>query len=133
MSTSLEQDYLTVAEAATLFKVSQSTVWRWIDQDAIPAYRIGRRGIRLRRADLTRLIAPARKKQEKGGGMTEIEKERERLSRPLTKEEQREALAALEAAEHFSTELRKRHGDRLFSDSAEIVRQMREERSRQLQ
>ena len=64
--------------------------------------------------------------------MTEIEKERERLSRPLTQEEQRKALAALEAAQRFAAELRKRHGDQLFSDSAEIVREMREERTREL-
>ncbi len=64
--------------------------------------------------------------------MTEIEKERERLSRPLTKEEQKKALAALEAAEQFSAEMRKRRGGRLFSDSTEIVREMREERTREL-
>ena len=64
--------------------------------------------------------------------MTGMEKERERLSRPLTKEEQRKALAALEAAEQCSADLRKRQGGQLFSNSAEIVREMRKERTREL-
>jgi len=64
--------------------------------------------------------------------MTEIEKERERLSRPLTQEEQRKALAALEAARQFKNQVLKRHGGKIFSDSAEIVREMREERTREL-
>jgi len=126
----VDEKYITVAEAAQLLKVSRSTLWRWIDQGKLPAYRFGQRRVLIRQDDLERLFTPAR--GEKGGGMAEIEKERERLSRPLTKEEQRKALAALEAAQRFAAELRKRHGDQLFSDSAEIVREMREERTREL-
>ena len=126
----VDEKYITVAEAAQLLKVSRSTLWRWIDQRKLPAYRFGQRRVLIRQDDLRRLITPAR--GEKGGGMTEIEKERERLSRPLSTEEQRKALAALEAAEQFSAELRKRQGGQLFSDSAEIVREMRKERTREL-
>ncbi len=125
-----DEGYVTVAEAAQLLKVSRSTLWRWINQGRLPAYRFGERRVLIRQDDLRSLITPAR--GEKGGGMTEIEKERQRLSRPLTKEEQKKALAALEAAEQFSAELRKRQGGQLFSDSAEIVREMREERTREL-
>ena len=56
-------------------------------------------------------------------------KERERLSRPLSKQEQKKALAALEAAEQFSAQLRERRGGGLYPDSAEIVRKMREGRT----
>lgn len=132
MSASLDEEYLTVTETASLFKVSQSTIWRWLNQGTITAYRIGHRGIRLKRTELTRFITPARKEREKGGGMTDIEKERERLSRPLTKKEQQKGLAALEAAQELKDQMLKRHGGKLFSDSTEIIRKMREERTRQL-
>lgn len=126
----VDEGYITVAEAAQLLKVSRSTLWRWIDQGKLPAYRFGERRVLIRQEDLKTLITPAR--EQKGGGMTEIEKDRERLSRPLTKEEQKKALAALEAARQFSAELRRRQGGQRFSDSAEIVREMREERTREL-
>ena len=61
-----------------------------------------------------------------------ISKERERLGRPVSKEEQKKALAALEAAERFSAQLRERRGGGLYSDSAEIVRRMRQERTLRL-
>ena len=125
-----DERYITVAQAAQLLKVSQSTLWRWIDQGRLPAYRFGQRRVLIRQDDLRRLITPAR--GEKGGGMSEIEKERERLSRPLSKEEQRKALAALAAARQLKAQMLERHGGKLFSDSAEIVREMREERTREL-
>lgn len=64
--------------------------------------------------------------------MSEVERERERLSRPLTKEEQKKALEALEAAEQFSAQLRERRGGQLYSDSAGILRKTRHERNEQL-
>ncbi|MBI4317288.1 MAG: helix-turn-helix domain-containing protein [Chloroflexi bacterium] len=124
------EEYVTVAQAAQLFSISRSTLWRWIDQGRLPAYRLGQRRVLIRQDDLKTLITPARAEGRRG--MTEIEKERERLSRPLTVEERRKALVALEAAERFSAELRRRRGGELFSDSAEIVREMREERAREL-
>lgn len=126
----IDEEYLTVAEAARLSKVSQSTIWRWVNQGELPAYRFGRRRVLIRRDDMKKLITPARR--EKGGGMTEIEKERERLSRPLSKDEQKKALAALEAAEEFSAQLRERRGGRLYPDSAETIRKMRQDRTREL-
>lgn len=48
----VDEEYVTVAEAASFLKVSPSTIWRWIDQGVLPAYRIGQRRIRLRRVDL---------------------------------------------------------------------------------
>ncbi len=126
----IDEKYLTVAEAAQLLKVSRSTLWRWIDQGRLPAYRFGQRRVLIRQDDLKKLITPAR--GEKGGGMTEIEKARERLSRPLTKEEQTKGLAALEAARQFKARMLDRRGGKPFSDSVEIIREMREERTREL-
>lgn len=137
----IDERYITVAEAAELLKVSRSTLWRWIDQGELPAYRFGQRRVLIKREDLGRLLTPARgerqdkgggERGEKGGNMTEIEREREWLSRPLTRHEQERALAALELAREFKAEMLKRRGGELFPDSAEIVREMREERTREL-
>jgi excisionase family DNA binding protein len=59
MSMMLAEEYVTVAEAAALLKVSPSTIWRWIDRGALPAYRFGQRLIRLKRVDLVTVISPA--------------------------------------------------------------------------
>ncbi len=56
----LDEEYVTVAEAATLLRVAPSTIRRWIREGDVPAHRIGRRRVALRRADLARLITPAR-------------------------------------------------------------------------
>ena len=122
------EGYVTVAKAAELLRVSQSTLWRWIDQGKLPAFRIGQRRVLVKRDDLEKLITPAR--EGIGGGMPKWELER--LSRPLTKQEQKKALAALEAARQLKAQMAERYGGKSFSDSAEIIREMREERSRRL-
>src|SRR3989304_2608550 len=60
-----ETDYATVSEAARLLRVSVPTVWRWIDSGRLPAYRVGSRSIRIRRADLESLVRPARAMKER--------------------------------------------------------------------
>ena len=125
-----DETYVTIARAAELLQVSRSTLWRWIDRGELPAYRLGHRRVLIRQDDLGRLIRPAR--GEQGAGMSELDKERERLSRPLTKEEQAKGLAALDAARQLKTQMLERRGGKLFSDSTEIIREMREERTREL-
>jgi excisionase family DNA binding protein len=119
-------DYLTVAEAAERLKVSRSTLWRWIDEGKLPAYRLGQRRVLIRPADLNALITPARGDNEARLG------DRAELGQPLTDEERHRALAALEAARELKVRMRERHGEQLFPDSTEIVRAMREERTREL-
>jgi len=138
----VDERYVTVAEAAGLLKVSRSTLWRWIDQGDLPAYRLGRRRVLINREDLGKLLTPARResragrgdkhveKGEEGEEMTEIETLRASLSRPLTKQEREKGLAALEAARQLSAEMLRRRGGVPFSDSTEIIREMREERAR---
>jgi excisionase family DNA binding protein len=60
-----ETEYATVPEAARLLRVSVPTVWRWIDSGRLPAYRVGGRNIRIRRADLGSLVQPARTMKER--------------------------------------------------------------------
>jgi excisionase family DNA binding protein len=47
----LDEEFLTVAEAATLLRVAPSTIRRWIREGDVPAHRIGRRRVALLRAD----------------------------------------------------------------------------------
>lgn len=49
-------EYLTVAEAAELLRVSVSTIRRWIRTGSITAHRAGQRRLLLRRADVTRAM-----------------------------------------------------------------------------
>lgn len=130
MTSTLGDEYISVAEAATQLKISQSTLWRWIDQGMLPAYRVGQRRVRLKKIDLTTLITPARQ-QEKGDRMAE--KERERLQRPLTKEEQQHALATLACAEELQQRLLERRGGHPFPSSWKDLDKARAERNRQLQ
>jgi excisionase family DNA binding protein len=55
-----EKEYYTVGEAAEVLDVSRATIWRWIDAGRLPAYRLGPKSIRIRRADLEMVITPAR-------------------------------------------------------------------------
>ena len=62
-----EQDsFLTVAEVAGILKLNQQTVRNWIDQGSLPAVRVGRR-VRIRRADLDRLLAQGATRAGAGG------------------------------------------------------------------
>jgi excisionase family DNA binding protein len=53
---------ISVAEAADLLRISQSTLWRWIDQETVQAYRIGRKHVWLKKSDLE-----PRRQRESGG------------------------------------------------------------------
>ncbi len=130
MNPVLEEEYLTVAEAASLFKVSQSTIWRWINQGELPAYRVGQRRIRLKTGELARLITPARQGREKGEPMGQ--KEQLTLG-PLTSKEQKQMQAAIEGAKRLQAELLTRRSGKPFPSSADIINRVREERTRDLQ
>lgn len=103
-------------------------MWRWINQGALPAYRFGNRRVLIKQEDLDKLITPAR--GEKGEAMWQ--NERERLARPLTKQEQERAVSALRAAKTLKAEMLESRGGKRFSDSSDLIRQMREERNQQL-
>lgn len=126
----VDEDYITTEEALRLLKISRSTLWRWVGQGELPAYRLGRRRVLIKRSDLEKLIRPAR--EEKGELHGHMNGERKRLHLPLSAEEQKQGLAALEAAERFSAELRNRHGGRLLPDSVQSIREMRDKRTREL-
>ena len=49
-------EFMTVAEVATILKLNQQTVRNWIDAGTLPAVRIGRR-VRIKRSDFDRVVA----------------------------------------------------------------------------
>ncbi len=125
----LDETYLTVAEAATLLRVAQSTIRRWIRQGDVPAYRIGPRRVALKRTDLDALITSVQLGAARSHSVTytdpsEIPK--------LTPEEKQQALEAMERLQRHSNELSARRGGKPFSPSWEILNELRDERTRQL-
>jgi excisionase family DNA binding protein len=125
----LDEDYVTVAEAATLLRVGPSTIRRWIREGDVPAYRIGRRCVALRRADLTHLITPARTGIETSG---EVAGDQKGEPRRLTPEEKERALEAMDRLKELRKRIFEERGGKLFPPSWETINEMREERTRQL-
>jgi excisionase family DNA binding protein len=128
----LEEDYLTVTEAAALLRVAPSTIRRWIREGDLPAYRLGRRRVGLRRHDLARLIKPVRPDEALGQGAGEVDDLKHITRRERTSEDIERALAAMDRAERHAKELLAARGGELFSNSTDIIHEMREERTREL-
>lgn len=118
--------YLTVAEAARLLKVSQSTIWRWIDKGTLPAYRVGSKGVRLKKAELEQAITPVARETKKGGSMAQPA-----VIRPLTTQEQQQGLQALAELTRLREELAAKYGT-MTPASWELLDQSRGERTRDL-
>lgn len=125
----IENEYVTVAEAAALLRVAPSTVRRWIREGDVAAYRLGQRRIGLRRGDLASLITPVRKEQERESDDPEAEFGR---IRRLTPEEQQRGLEAMERMKALSDKILAERGGVPFSNSWELINEARDERSRQL-
>ena len=126
--TAIDEEYMTVAEAAALMLVAPSTIRRWIREGDLPAYRLGPRRVGLRRDDLASLITPACK------GMDRVSNMRGDEHPPigkLTPEERRRGLEAMDRLEEMSKAIREERGGELFSPSWEILAELREERTRQ--
>ena len=125
----LEEEYLTVAEAAALLRVAPSTIRRWIQEGDLPAYRLGRRRVALRPHDLSVLITRVRPSTEQVHDESEIERIKRRK---LTPEEVRRGLEAMDRAEQLANQIQAQRGGKLFPDSSEIIHEMRDERDRQV-
>jgi excisionase family DNA binding protein len=57
--TGIDDEFLTVAEVASILKLNQQTVRNWIDQGSLPAVHVGRR-VRVRRSDFEALLERSR-------------------------------------------------------------------------
>lgn len=124
-----DEDYVTVDEAATILRVAPSTVRRWIREGGLPAYRMGKRRLALRRDDLPTMITPIKPYAEQVQSAADIA---ELKRRKLSPEEIREGLEAMERAIRHSDEIHGRREGSLFPPSWILIREMREERTRQL-
>ena len=60
MATVQDREFYTVSEAAKMLDVSRTTIWRWINEGRLGAYRVGGRTIRIRRQDVQKMLRPAR-------------------------------------------------------------------------
>jgi excisionase family DNA binding protein len=110
-----------------VLQVSTTSMRRWLRQGRLPSYRVGPRGIRIRREDLDRVVIPVRPAVEPA------ENEAGRPSiRRLTEEERRRGYEALEASRRLGERMRARRGGQPFAESWPMIREAREERSKQL-
>lgn len=111
-----ERAYYTVPEAAKALDVSASTVWRWIEAGQLPAYRVGKRRIRIKKDDLMAMIQPAR-------GQEGTIKERERIVGPITPEE-------LDRRQALVTHILKKRKQRVITPltTNDLIHQVREGR-----
>ena len=124
-----ETEWLTTAEAAKTLKVSPLTISRWIKQGRLAASRVGPRAVRIRRDDLEGIMSPIIDRADQ----PDDERWPPRPGPPaITDHIRAQRLAAIEQARiHGEAILARRNGVPLIS-SAEIIREMREERSSQL-
>src|SRR5918911_955867 len=49
--------YCSIGQAAALLGVSRVSIWRWIREGRLPASRVGPRTVRIKRADLSMVLA----------------------------------------------------------------------------
>ena len=121
----LLEDLVPVRQAASVLGISQSTAWRWINQHLLPAYRVGRKRVYVKRSDLTPLIRPARATDERKGPPNRA---KERMSE---KDKQR-WLKALAESKRMRDEMFAARGGRPWIPSEVLLSDARDERSEQL-
>jgi excisionase family DNA binding protein len=125
----LDEEFLTVTEAATLVRVSPSTIRRWIREGNLPAYRLGPRRVGLKREDLATLVTPL---HTVTGAAIDRPDDAPIPVPKLTPERKRRALEALEQAQQLSKEILARRGGKPFPPSWIVINEQRDERTRQL-
>lgn len=135
-------DLLTTAEAAKLLKVSPVTIARWKKQGLLPAYKLGPRAVRFRRAEVEALARPAavtdgpierhpRPRQSSTPYQHDpsvINHELPASIKPLTAEEKRTALAWMDKARALQARILAERGGVPLPDSWPLIREAREER-----
>lgn len=132
MATDQDFDLLTVGETADILKVSRVTIHRWLKQGRLPAYHVGPKAVRIRRGDLAVVVTPLHGREDEhtapavGVQATPMQT----MIRPLTEEEKRRGLEALEASRRLGESVLARLGGKVFEETWPIIREAREERSR---
>jgi excisionase family DNA binding protein len=119
---------LSVAEAARYLRVSQSTLWRWINTGTVNAHRIGPKRVWLNVSDLGQLAQPARPL----ASAPPAPRPGTRNEPAMSPRDREQALAAIEAARAFQAEVLARRGGEPLGPSWELIDEAREARSREL-
>lgn len=128
-----DSEFYTVAQAARRLGVHPSTIWRWIDAERLPAYRVGPKSIRIKASDLDEMVQPAKPQAEGVASIQYVHAvEQPYVPRRRTPEEKERALKWLEQAAATRAAITARRGGQPFPDSWEEINQARDERSRHL-
>ena len=132
MTTDSDAELLTVAEAAKVLKVSTVTLDRWLKDGRLPAYHVGPRAVRIRRGVLRRILVPTHGREEVTAMDDSQAMPVHTTVRPLTDEEIQRGLAALEVSRKLGERILARRGGQPLDESWPIIREAREERSKEL-
>jgi DNA binding domain, excisionase family len=125
------EDFYTIAEAAALLKVSPSTVWRWIDQGKLSAYRVGDKKIRIEMREVASIVRPFGESARRGGAMNK-EAEGSAWISPTKSDQREDQLKVIESARRLQVKILARRKGRLLPESAVDIAAAREERTADL-
>jgi len=118
-------DLKSAKEAADYLRISESTVWRYVEQDIVPAYRVGQKRVWFKRSDLDNLVKPLRRKAGK------VNKETKDLNLISMETGSRGSWATLDRVKALRESIMARRGGVAFSDAAEDIDAARELRSQE--
>jgi excisionase family DNA binding protein len=124
-SNDVRYDLKSAKEAADYLRISESTVWRYVDQNIVPAYRVGKKRVWFKRSDLDALLKPLRGREGK------VTKESKTLNLGSIETSARGGWAAMDRVSALRESITARRGGVAFSDSAEEINAARELRSQE--
>jgi excisionase family DNA binding protein len=125
-SNDVRYDLKSAKEAAEYLRVSEATVWRYVAQDIVPAYRVGKKRVWFKRTDLDGLLKPLRGKEPK------VSKTDNTLTTVAMETGARGSWDAFDRAADLRERIMERRRGVVFSDSTEIINAAREARTREL-
>ncbi len=124
MQSEIEREYVTQAEAAKLLGISKATLHRWIKRGVLPAYSIGPRRVRIKRADVARVIKPM--------SLSDTQVTAANWGRKMTEQEVQQLRKALRMADELRASILRRRNGVPMPSSADLIREEREERTEHL-
>lgn len=128
MTSQANDQFLTIAEAADLVKVHRATIQRLIARGDLRSYRVGDRGVRIKRADLEETMRGSNRAPEEAAPLVDPRS----LVHSLTPEERRQIRTMVAILKKEHEEQRLRYGGTRPADSGELLNESRDERSRDL-
>jgi len=118
-------DLKSAKEAADYLRISESTVWRYVDQNIVPAYRLGKKRVWFKRSDLDALLKPLR------GREAEVSKDSKDMNAVSIEPGARGSWRAMDRVNTLRESIMTRRGGVAFADSAEEINAARELRSQE--